>query len=67
MTITMVDFIEELDTNAKSLDAFKADSVGTAKTFGLSDEDVKLIESQNWKALSQQYEDLGKAARNIRY
>ncbi|MCF2949847.1 hypothetical protein L0668_17140 [Paraglaciecola aquimarina] len=66
MSKTLVNFIEELDTNAKLLETYKANPVGTAKDYGLSEEDVKIIEDKNWDELSKRFEDLGKAPRNIR-
>lgn len=67
MSKTLIDFIEELDSNAKLLEEYKANPVDTAKAYKLSDEDVKIIADQNWDDLSKRFEDLGKAGRTIRY
>lgn len=66
MSKTLVNFIEELDSNAKLLEEYKANPVDTAKAYKLSDEDVKIIEDKNWDELSKRFEDLGKAAKNVR-
>ena len=40
---TIVDFLVELDSNSKLMDAYKKDPVGTAEKYGLSGEDLQLI------------------------
>ncbi|MGJ8679357.1 hypothetical protein [Paraglaciecola sp.] len=67
MSKSIVNFIEELDTNAKLLEAYKANPVSTAKTYGLSEVDTKIIDDKNWDELSKRFEDLDKAAKTVDY
>jgi hypothetical protein len=47
MSKTLINFIEELDSNAKLLEESKSNPVATAKGYGLSEEDVKIIRLEN--------------------
>lgn len=65
MAKSLVDFLEELDTNSTLMEAYKQDPVGTARGYDLSEADVKLIEEQRWDQVRQQFEDLGKSIKVI--
>ncbi|XOV80390.1 MAG: hypothetical protein ACFHVJ_05410 [Aestuariibacter sp.] len=65
MAKTLVDFIEELDTNASLREEYLKDPVGTAKRNGLSDEDINTIKNKDWETVSKQFEDLSKSSKNI--
>jgi len=67
MATSIVDFLEELDTDSKLQEAYRSDPVGTAKNYGLSDEDVRLIEDKNWVEVARRFDDLKKTIRIISY
>lgn len=43
----LVDYIVELNADAKMLAKHNADSEGAARAYGLSDDDIELVKSQN--------------------
>lgn len=67
MAKSIVDFLVELDTNSKLMEAYKKDPVATAADFGLSGEELKLIEDKNWEEVSKRFDDIKKAPRVINY
>lgn len=67
MATSLVNFIEELDTNADLKEEYLKDPVGTAKRAGLSDEDVAIIKNKDWDAVSRQFEDMSKSSKSIDY
>ncbi|AFT75503.1 hypothetical protein ACE41O_21250 [Alteromonas macleodii] len=64
---TIVDFLVELDSNSKLMDAYKKDPVGTAEKYGLSGEDLQLIKDQDWDEVAKRFDDTSKATRVISY
>jgi hypothetical protein len=67
MAKSLVDFLEELDSNAKLKEAYLKDPVATASTYGLADEDVKIIENKDWEAVQKLFEGAGKSTKTISY
>jgi hypothetical protein len=67
MAQSLVDFLEELDSNAELKAAYQKDPVGTAKKNGLSDEDVDIIKNKDWDAVNKQFQDLSKSTKNVDY
>lgn len=67
MAKSIQDFLIELDTNSKLMEAYKNDPVATAKKYGLSAEEVKIIADQNWDELSKRFDDTSKTIRVISY
>ncbi|WP_394221314.1 hypothetical protein [Alteromonas gracilis] len=64
---TIVDFLVELDSNSKLMEAYKKDPVGTAEQYGLSGEDLQLIKDKKWDDVAKQFDDTSKAIRVIDY
>jgi hypothetical protein len=60
MTKSLVDFLEELDTNAELKEAYLKDPVATATSYGLADEDVKIIKNKDWDTVKRKFENLNK-------
>lgn len=60
MAKSLADFLEELDTNASLKADYMKDAVGTAKAYGLSDEDVATIKNKDWDAVEKQFKALGR-------
>ncbi|WP_334064234.1 hypothetical protein [Alteromonas genovensis] len=67
MANSLIDFLEELDTNSNLMEAYKKDPVGTAEKYGLSDEDLTLIKEQNWDEVRKRFNDESKANRVVSY
>ncbi|MDB2330524.1 hypothetical protein N9V74_02315 [Alteromonas sp.] len=67
MEQSIVDFLEELDTNSKLMEAYKKDPVGTARAYGLVDDELRLIEEKNWDEVKRRFDDASKATRVINY
>ncbi|WP_334022286.1 hypothetical protein [Alteromonas sp. S015] len=67
MAKSIQDFLVELDTNSKLMEAYKSAPVATAKKYGLSDNEVKIVEDQNWDELSKRFDDTSKTIRVISY
>ena len=67
MATSIQDFLVELDTNSKLMEAYKSAPVATAKKYGLSDNEVKIIEKQNWEELSKRFDDTSKTIRVVSY
>lgn len=67
MAKSIQDFMVELDTNSKLMDAYKNDPVATAKKYGLSADEVKIIADQNWDELSKRFDDTSKTIRVVSY
>lgn len=67
MAKSIVDFLIELDTNSQLMEAYKKDAVATARNYGLSGEDLKLIEDKNWDEVSKRFDDENKAIRVVNY
>jgi hypothetical protein len=59
MARSLVDFLEELDSNAELKESYLKDPVATAKNYGLTDEDVAIIKNKDWDAVQKQFENLG--------
>lgn len=49
------------------MEAYKKDPVATAADYGLSGEELKLIEDKNWEEVSKRFDDIKKAPRVINY
>ena len=67
MASSLIDFLEELDTNSKLMEAYKNGPVATAAKYGLSDEDLTLIKEQNWDEVKKRFDDASKANRVVSY
>ena len=67
MAKSLVDFLEELDSNAKLKEAYLKDPVATASNYGLADEDVKIIENKDWDTVQKRFENSGKPIKTISY
>lgn len=67
MAKSIKDFLVELDTNSKLMEAYKNDPVATAKKFGLSADEVKIIADKNWDELSKRFDDKSRTIRVISY
>ncbi|WP_293752215.1 hypothetical protein [uncultured Paraglaciecola sp.] len=67
MAKSLVDFLEELDSNAKLKEAYLKDPVATASAYGLADEDVKIIENKDWEVVQKLFEGAGKSTKTISY
>jgi hypothetical protein len=67
MAQSIVDFLEELDTNSKLMEAYKQDPVGTARKYGLVDDELRLIEEKDWDEVKRRFDDASKATRVINY
>ncbi len=67
MAKSIQDFLVELDTNRKLMEAYKSDPVATAKKYGLPADEVKIIAEQNWDELSKRFDDTSKTIRVISY
>lgn len=67
MAKSIEEFLVELDTNSELMAKYKKDPVGTAKKYGLSDEEVKLIEDQSWDEVEKRFNDTKRAIRIISY
>jgi len=63
MAKSLVDFLEDLDSNAKLKESYTKDAVATAQSYGLSDQDVKLIKEQDWDTVKKQFESSGHVIR----
>jgi len=64
---TIVDFLVELDSNSKLMDAYKKDPVGTAEKYGLSGDDLQLIKDKKWDEVAKRFDDTSHAIRVIDY
>ena len=49
------------------MEAYKRDPVATAKKYGLSADEVKIIADKNWDELSKRFDDTSKTIRVISY
>lgn len=67
MAKSIQDFLVELDTNSKLMEAYKNDPVATAKKYGLPADEVKIIADKNWDELSKRFDDTSKTIRVISY
>lgn len=67
MAKSIEDFLVELDTNSKLMEAYKNAPAATAKKYGLSADEVKIIADQNWDELSKRFDDTSKTIRVISY
>ena len=65
MAISLVDFLEELDSNAELKESYLKDPVATAKNYGLTDEEVAIIKNKDWDAVKKQFENLDKGPKVI--
>ncbi|MFT6343505.1 MAG: hypothetical protein ACJAWQ_000555 [Paraglaciecola sp.] len=59
MAKSLVDFLEELDSNAELKESYLKDPVATAKNYGLTDEEVAIIKNKDWDTVRKQFENLG--------
>jgi hypothetical protein len=59
MARSLVDFLEELDSNAELKESYLKDPVATAKNYGLTDEEVAIIKNKDWDTVRKQFENLG--------
>jgi hypothetical protein len=60
MARSLVDFLEELDSNAELKESYLKDPVATAKNYGLTDEEVAIIKNKDWDTVRKQFENLGR-------
>lgn len=67
MAKSIVDFLVELDTNSKLMEAYKKDPVAVAANYGLSNEELKLIENKDWDEVAKRFDDTSKAIRVVNY
>ena len=67
MAKSIQDFLVELDTNSKLMEAYKSYPVATAKKYGLPADEVKIIADKNWDELSKRFDDTSKTIRVISY
>ena len=67
MAKSIQDFLVELDTNSKLMEAYKSDPGATAKKYGLPADEVKIIADKNWDELSKRFDDTSKTIRVISY
>ncbi len=67
MAKSIEDFLVELDTNSKLLEAYKKDPVATAKNYGLPEDEVQIIADKKWDELSKRFDDTSKTIRVINY
>ncbi|MGS2721691.1 hypothetical protein [Paraglaciecola aestuariivivens] len=67
MARSLIDFLEELDSNAKLKEAYLKDPVGTAQSYGLGDDDIELIKNQDWEKAKQMFESEGKPIKTHTY
>ena len=67
MAKSIQDFVVELDTNSKLMEAYKSAPVATAKKYGLPADEVKIIADKNWDELSKRFDDTSKTIRVISY
>lgn len=67
MAKSLVDFLEELDSNAKLKEAYLKDPVATVTNYGLADEDVKIIKNKDWDTVRKLFEGAGKTVKTISY
>ncbi|GFD95530.1 hypothetical protein KUL156_48040 [Alteromonas sp. KUL156] len=67
MAQSIVDFLVELDTNSKLMEAYKKDPEGTATKYGLPEDEIKIIAEKNWDELSSRFDDTSKTIRVINY
>ena len=67
MAKSIQDFLVELDTNSKLMEAYKSDPVATAKKYGLPADEVKIIADKNWDELSKRFDHTSKTIRVISY
>jgi hypothetical protein len=65
MARSLVDFLEELDSNAEFKESYLKDPVATAKNYGLTDEEVAIIKNKDWDAVKKQFENLDKGPKVI--
>jgi hypothetical protein len=65
MARSLVDFLEELDSNAELKESYQKDPVATAKNYGLTDEEVAIIKNKDWDAIKKQIENLDKSPKVI--
>jgi hypothetical protein len=65
MARSLVDFLEELDSNAELKESYLKDPVATAKNYGLTDEEVAIIKNKDWDAVKKQFENLDKGPKVI--
>ncbi|WP_339721019.1 hypothetical protein [uncultured Paraglaciecola sp.] len=63
MAKSLADFLEELDSNAELKEAYLKDPVATAKTYGLTDEDVNVIKNKDWDTVKKLFESSGKGSK----
>ena len=59
MAKSLVDSLEELDSNAELKESYLKDPVATAKNYGLTDEEVAIIKNKDWDTVRKQFENLG--------
>jgi hypothetical protein len=59
MARSLVDFLEELDSNAELKESYLKDTVVTAKNYGLTDEEVAIIRNKDWDTVRKKFENLG--------
>ena len=67
MAKSIVDFLVELDTNSKLMEAYKKNPVGIAADYGLSEKELKLIENKDWDEVAKRFDDTSKAIRVVNY
>jgi len=67
MAKSLADFLEELDSNAELKETYLKDPVATAKAYGLSDEDVKVIQNKDWDTVRKLFEGSGKTVKTHTY
>ena len=59
MAKSLVDFLEELDSNAELKESYLKDPVATAKKYGLADDEVAIIKNKDWDTVRKSFENLG--------
>jgi hypothetical protein len=59
MAKSLVDFLEELDSNAELKESYLKDPVATAKKYGLADDDVAIIKNKDWDTVRKLFEGAG--------
>jgi hypothetical protein len=67
MAKSLVDFLEELDSNAELKESYLKDPVATAKDYGLTDEEVAIIKNKDWDTVRKLFEGAGKSIKTISY
>lgn len=67
MAKSIEDFLVALDTDSELKAAYEKDPIGTAKAYGLSEEDIQLFKEKNWSEIEKQYNDIKRVPRVVDY